>query len=74
MRAMIVDVAERHPVSLSVRITLEQYEQLQETADSLAVDLSTVVRTALGIGIPRARDAIEDAIDEARARAPQDAP
>jgi predicted DNA-binding protein len=62
---MITRVARRNPVSLSVRIPLELYQDLQGIADSLGVDLSTVVRIALVEGAPRSRSVIEDAIDEA---------
>jgi hypothetical protein len=75
---MIADVTPEKPsppmaASMNVRMTLEQRQQLQDVADELGVDASSVLRVALGLGLPKTRSAIEDAIDEAQSGSITDA-
>jgi hypothetical protein len=55
----------RHPISLSVRTTVEQFEHLQEISDRLGVSISDVVRVAISRGLEGTYRAIADAIDSA---------
>jgi hypothetical protein len=59
--------------NINVRMTLEQRAALQDVADELGVDVSTVARVALGLGLPNTRSAIENAIDEAQSASITDA-
>lgn len=65
--------SERLPVTLSVRVSTDQWSDLEELADQLGVDVSVVVRAALRLGLQEAGQELDRDIEAHIERASKNA-